>query len=47
VGWAHAQALLAQLARGYEFELEDPEEPWFQGFKPINGLPGRVWSLEA
>ena len=41
------QALLAELARGYAFELEDADEAWFQGFKPVNGLPGRVWALES
>ena len=41
------QALLAELARGYNFELEDPNEAWFQGFKPVNGLPGRVRALET
>lgn len=41
------QALLAVLARGYTVELEDPDEFWFQGFKPVNGLPGRVHCLSA
>ena len=27
------QVLLALFARGYEFEVEDVNEPWFQGFK--------------
>ncbi|CAK0753854.1 hypothetical protein CVIRNUC_002252 [Coccomyxa viridis] len=37
------RALLALLARGYCVELDDPNEFWFQGFKPVNGLPGRVY----
>jgi len=37
------RALLALIARGYRVELEDPTEYWFQGFKPVNGLPGRVY----
>lgn len=40
------RALLAVLARGYGVELEDPSEHWFQGFKPVNGLPGRVYRLD-
>ena len=39
------RALLAVMARGYTVELEDPHEYWFQGFKPVNGLPGRVHRL--
>lgn len=41
------QALLAVLARNYTVELEDPHEFWFQGFKPVNKLPGRVVRHEA
>ena len=37
------RALLALLARGYCVELDGPNEFWFQGFKPVNGLPGRVY----
>ena len=37
------RALLALLSRGYRMELEDPGEVWIQGFKPLNGLPGRVY----
>ena len=37
------RALLALLAREYRVELDDPNEFWFQGFKPVNGLPGRVY----
>ncbi len=39
------RTLLALLARGYSVELEDAQEYWFQGFKPVNGLPGRVYRL--
>ena len=41
------RALLALLARGYNVELEYAHEYWFQGFKPVNGLPGRVSRLPA
>lgn len=44
---AHVQALLAVLARGYAFELEDPDELWVQGFKPVNGLPGKITKYQA
>lgn len=27
------QVILALFARAYEFEVEDVDEPWFQGFK--------------
>ena len=39
------RTLLALLARGYSVELEDAQEYWFQGFKPVNGLPGQVYRL--
>ena len=42
-----AQVLLAVLARGFGFELEDPNEPWCMGFRPINDLPGKVWKLQG
>ena len=29
------QVILALFARAYEFELEDVNEPWFQGFKCV------------
>ncbi len=41
------QALLAVLARGYTVELDDPNEFWFQDFKPVNKLPGRVVKYQA
>lgn len=41
------QALLAVLARDYTVELEDPNESWIQGFKPVNKLPGRVYKYQA
>ncbi|CAL8462567.1 g2100 [Coccomyxa elongata] len=41
------RALLAVLAREYTVELEDPDESWFQGFKPVNKLPGRVYKYQA
>ena len=41
------RVLLAALARGFDFELEDPNEPWCMGFRPINDLPGRVWKLQG
>lgn len=27
------QVILALFARAYEFEVEDVDEPWYQGFK--------------
>ncbi|EIE23940.1 cytochrome P450 [Coccomyxa subellipsoidea C-169] len=41
------RALLAVLARGYTVELDDPNEFWFQDFKPVNKLPGRVVKYQA
>ena len=34
-GACWGQVILALFARAYEFEVEDVDEPWFQGFKCV------------
>jgi cytochrome P450 len=42
---AELRAILAVLARGYEWEMVDPDEAWTAPLPPTKGLPIRVWRV--